>query len=95
MPERGWEAVTVPGAVAAWVELARRFGTRLLSGRTVAVEPAIAVKTVEAVRARRHGIATGGANWQLGFGGAQLILRAEDGYVAGSDPRKNGQGLAF
>src|ERR1700730_4480089 len=26
MPELGWEAVTVPGAVAAWVALARRFG---------------------------------------------------------------------
>src|SRR5215470_19433673 len=27
MPERGWETVTVPGAVAAWAALARRFGT--------------------------------------------------------------------
>jgi len=26
MPERGWESVTVPGAVSAWVELSRRFG---------------------------------------------------------------------
>lgn len=26
MPERGWEAVTVPGAVSVWVELSRRFG---------------------------------------------------------------------
>jgi gamma-glutamyltranspeptidase / glutathione hydrolase len=26
MPERGWETVTVPGAVSAWVELSRRFG---------------------------------------------------------------------
>jgi len=26
MPERGWDTVTVPGAVAAWAELARRFG---------------------------------------------------------------------
>ena len=25
-PERGWDSVTVPGAVAAWVELAQRFG---------------------------------------------------------------------
>ncbi len=38
MPERGWETVTVPGAVAAWVELARRFGTLPL---TVLAEPAI------------------------------------------------------
>ncbi|MCQ0970272.1 gamma-glutamyltransferase family protein [Paracoccus sp. TK19116] len=27
MPERGWESVTVPGAISAWVELAERFGT--------------------------------------------------------------------
>ncbi|WP_340118224.1 gamma-glutamyltransferase family protein [Pelagibius sp. 7325] len=26
MDERGWESVTVPGAVSAWVELSRRFG---------------------------------------------------------------------
>ena len=26
MPERGWKSVTVPGAVAAWVALSRRFG---------------------------------------------------------------------
>jgi gamma-glutamyltranspeptidase / glutathione hydrolase len=26
MEERGWESVTVPGAVSAWVELSRRFG---------------------------------------------------------------------
>jgi len=26
MPERGWETVTVPGAVSAWVELHKKFG---------------------------------------------------------------------
>ena len=26
MPERGWDSVTVPGAVSAWVELSDRFG---------------------------------------------------------------------
>ncbi len=25
-PVRGWDSVTVPGAVAGWVELSRRFG---------------------------------------------------------------------
>lgn len=39
MPERGWEAVTVPGAVSAWAALSRRFGR--LSLAEVA-EPAIA-----------------------------------------------------
>jgi gamma-glutamyltranspeptidase / glutathione hydrolase len=27
MPQRGWDSVTVPGGVSAWVELAERFGT--------------------------------------------------------------------
>ncbi|MFO7758902.1 MAG: gamma-glutamyltransferase, partial [Roseovarius sp.] len=26
MPERGWDSVTVPGAVSAWAELSQRFG---------------------------------------------------------------------
>jgi len=26
MPQRGWESVTVPGAVSAWVELSQKFG---------------------------------------------------------------------
>lgn len=26
MPERGWESVTVPGQVAGWIDLSRRFG---------------------------------------------------------------------
>lgn len=35
MPQRGWDSVTVPGAVSAWVELAQRFG-RLPLERLVA-----------------------------------------------------------
>ena len=31
MPQKGWDAVTVPGAVSAWVELSRRFGKLPLS----------------------------------------------------------------
>src|SRR5215469_12742573 len=26
MPQRGWEAVTIPGAVSGWVALSKRFG---------------------------------------------------------------------
>jgi gamma-glutamyltranspeptidase/glutathione hydrolase len=39
MPERGWESVSVPGAVSAWAELSQRFGK--LPFATLA-EPAIA-----------------------------------------------------
>lgn len=38
MPETGWESVTVPGAVSAWVTLAQRFGTLPL---TTLAQPAI------------------------------------------------------
>lgn len=38
MPTEGWDSVTVPGAVAAWVELARRHGSLPLS---TLLEPAI------------------------------------------------------
>lgn len=38
MPEIGWDAVTVPGAVSGWVALAERFGTLPL---TTLAQPAI------------------------------------------------------
>jgi gamma-glutamyltranspeptidase/glutathione hydrolase len=67
---------------------------RVISGRKVAVEPSIGAEIVEALRAKGHDIQvdTGGT---VSFGGAQLILRTEGGYIAGSDPRKDGQAGAF
>src|SRR6185503_11381650 len=38
MPESGWDSVTVPGAVSAWIELWRRFGSL---GLDVLAAPAI------------------------------------------------------
>ena len=38
MPERGWDSVTVPGAVSAWIDLSNRFGKLPFS---VLFEPAI------------------------------------------------------
>ena len=38
MPELGWDAVTVPGAVSAWVALAEKFGTLPLN---TLVQPAV------------------------------------------------------
>jgi gamma-glutamyltranspeptidase / glutathione hydrolase len=67
---------------------------RVISGRSVAVEPSIGAETVEALRARGHDIQVD-AGRKVSFGGAQLILRIEGGYIAGSDPRKDGQAAAF
>ncbi len=68
---------------------------RVLSGRKVAVEPTMDAKAIEALRARGHDIQVSGPGSGVSFGGAQLIWRVEDGYVAGSDPRKDGQAVAF
>src|SRR5262249_31775580 len=38
MPELGWDSITVPGAVSAWIELWRRFGSLALD---VIAAPAI------------------------------------------------------
>src|SRR5262249_7733298 len=67
---------------------------RVISGRKVAVEPSIGGETVEALRAKGHDIQvdTGG---KVSFGGAQLVFRTKGGYIAGSDPRKDGQASAF
>lgn len=56
MPRRGWDAVTIPGAVSAWVALNERFGTMPLSEL---LEPA--------ARHAREGYAVGpvvAAAWQ-------------------------------
>ena len=42
-----------------------------------------------------HDIVRGEQDNDFAFGGAQIILRHEDCYVAGSDPRKDGCALAF
>lgn len=68
---------------------------RVNEGRNVAVEPAFDPAVVEALRARGHAISTEEARGVFAFGGAQLILKTEAGYAAGSDPRKDGQAVAF
>lgn len=68
---------------------------RILGGRQVAAEPAIGAGTIEALRARGHDMVVDQPDSEFAFGGAQIILRTEDGYIAGSDPRKDGQAVAF
>ena len=68
---------------------------RVLSGRRVAVEPGMNPQLIEALRARGHEITVERPEALFAFGGAQIVLREGDGYVAGSDPRKDGQALAW
>jgi gamma-glutamyltranspeptidase/glutathione hydrolase len=68
---------------------------RVLSGRRVAVEPGMDPQLVAALRARGHEIVLERTDETFAFGGAQIALRTGAGYVAGSDPRKDGQALAW
>ncbi len=68
---------------------------RIVDGRTVAVEPELGGAVIEVLRARGHDIVVESPESMFAFGGAQLVLRTADGYVAGSDPRKDGQAVAF
>jgi gamma-glutamyltranspeptidase/glutathione hydrolase len=60
---------------------------RHLSGLRVALESPIGEDVRSALRSLGHEMAD---ESNIAFGGAQLILKLERGYVAGSDPRKDG-----
>jgi gamma-glutamyltranspeptidase / glutathione hydrolase len=69
---------------------------RVLGGRRIAVEATMPEETVLALSERGHEITLEAVDSNFAFGGAQLILKgAEGSYVAGSDPRKDGQAVAY
>jgi gamma-glutamyltranspeptidase/glutathione hydrolase len=68
---------------------------RFLSGLDVAVEPGLGEAAIAGLTARGHRISVELPDASYGFGGAQLIRRIEGGYIAGSDPRKDGCAAGF
>jgi gamma-glutamyltranspeptidase/glutathione hydrolase len=68
---------------------------RILAGRRVAVEPGMDAGLLEALSARGHELVLERTEDSFAFGGAQIVQRIAGGYVAGSDPRKDGQALAW
>lgn len=68
---------------------------RVTGGKGVAVEPHFDAAVVEALRAKGHEVTVEEGNGVFAFGGAQLVLREGDHYIAGSDPRKDGHAVAF
>ena len=69
---------------------------RFNSGLSVAIEPGYPAKTMAMLRDRGHDITDEASDVNFGFGGAQLVARnAAGGYIAGSDPRKDGQAVGF
>ena len=68
---------------------------RVTGGLKVALEPGFDAGVVAELAARGHEVTVERGNGVFAFGGAQLVLKVGDSYVAGSDPRKDGQAVAF
>ncbi|WP_312302562.1 gamma-glutamyltransferase family protein [Pulveribacter sp.] len=68
---------------------------RVTGGRGVAVEPSFDADVVRRLRALGHDVTVEPGSGVFAFGGAQLVLRLGEAYVAGSDPRKDGCAVAF
>jgi len=68
---------------------------RVTGGKGVAVEPHFDAAVVAQLRALGHEVTVEAGNGVFAFGGAQLVLRQGEIYIAGSDPRKDGCAVAF
>jgi gamma-glutamyltranspeptidase / glutathione hydrolase len=65
---------------------------RHMAGTHVIVEPVIADSVIAQLRAMGHEVEIGQASQ---FGGSQAIIKLAHGYVAGSDPRKDGHAAGY
>ncbi|WP_299451108.1 gamma-glutamyltransferase family protein [uncultured Pigmentiphaga sp.] len=68
---------------------------QVVSGREVLVEAAMPESVVEGLQARGHVVRKQAPQAAFAFGGAQIIVRERQGYVAGSDHRKDGAAVGF
>ncbi len=69
---------------------------RVTDGLGVACETTMDAETLDTLQSMGHDITLEAPDNAFGFGGAQLIQRLPDrGYVAGSDPRKDGAAMGF
>ncbi len=67
---------------------------KVFSGRQVAVEHALSPQVVAELARRGHEVRHT-ERWNMEFGSAQLVYRVDGGYVAASDPRRDGQAAGF
>jgi len=65
---------------------------RVTQGMKVSLEPEFNDTTFNGLRQLGHQVLK---SHYFDFGGAQIIYKAEDGYIAASDPRKDGQAVGF
>lgn len=68
---------------------------RVVEGLGVAVEGGFRPDVLDDLTARGHQLTQTAPEASFSFGGAQLIYRLEDGYLAASDSRKDGQAVGF
>jgi gamma-glutamyltranspeptidase/glutathione hydrolase len=68
---------------------------RVISGNKVAVETLGNAAALAELEKRGHQLIHESPEEAFGFGGAQLVHRIPGGYVAGSDPRKDGMAAGF
>lgn len=67
---------------------------RIDSGVKVGIEHGVPPETITALRSRGHDMPQAD-RWSTDFGRAQLIYRMEDGYLAASERRTDGQAVGF
>ena len=68
---------------------------RVAGGRRLALEPSVPAATLQALASLGHDVQVTAPDESFSFGGAQLIWREDDVYVAGSDHRKDGQAVGY
>lgn len=69
---------------------------RFIKDREVCVEGSLPHQTAAGLAALGHQIRVENSDGAIEFGGAQLICKLEEGgYIAGSEPRKDGQAVGF
>jgi gamma-glutamyltranspeptidase/glutathione hydrolase len=68
---------------------------RYVAGLKVAIETAVPDNVAADLASRGHVIEREPPDSAFGFGGAQLVRKIDGGYVAGSDPRKDGLAAGF
>lgn len=68
---------------------------QVMEGTRVALERGISTEALNDLTERGHEITQSTIGEDFAFGGAQLIYRTEAGYVAGTDPRKEGQAIGY
>jgi gamma-glutamyltranspeptidase / glutathione hydrolase len=65
---------------------------RHMRGTRVIVEPVIPDSVIAGLRALGHDVTV---SYERAFGGSQAIIKLAHGYVAGSDPRKDGEAAGY